>query len=58
MENCPRCGRIQTPSQYCVKWKENDCIRMGAIIPEKGWFKEPEKHAEAARKGQLKRRGY
>jgi hypothetical protein len=32
MEDCPRCGKKQTAHGYCVKWKENDCIRMESII--------------------------
>ena len=32
MDNCERCGKTQTNQAYCVKWKENDCIRMESII--------------------------
>lgn len=32
MENCKRCGKEQTAYSYCVQWKENDCIRMGAVV--------------------------
>ena len=32
MENCPRCGKTQTAYSYCVKWKDDDCIRMGSVI--------------------------
>jgi hypothetical protein len=34
---CPRCGKIQTSEEYCVEWKDGDCIRMGSIA--KGWKK-------------------
>lgn len=34
MINCSRCGKEQTASNYCVQWKETDCIRMGAVVPE------------------------
>lgn len=33
MEDCPRCGKTQSPSTYCVRWKKNDCIRMSTVIP-------------------------
>ena len=32
MENCSRCNKPQSPKAYCVKWKENDCIRMESVI--------------------------
>lgn len=34
MVKCERCNKEQTPGAYCVKWKENDCIRMESITKE------------------------
>ena len=28
---CPRCGKRQTITAYCVEWKEKDCIRMESV---------------------------
>ena len=32
---CNRCGKDQTAYSYCVQWKDNDCITMGAVIVPK-----------------------
>lgn len=37
MTKCERCGREQTPTDYCVKWKDNTCIRMESV--SKNWKK-------------------
>ena len=40
MNNCERCGKTQTNLAYCVKWKENECIRMESIKLQSQGLKE------------------
>jgi len=32
-ELCERCGKEQSAGAYCIKWKDDECIRMQAVIP-------------------------